>query len=40
MAAPSGGDYHRHLERQKLLVDSALNIASEPASASAGSSGH
>ncbi len=24
MAAPSGGDYHKHLERQKHLVDSAL----------------
>jgi hypothetical protein len=26
MAAPSGGDYHRHLERQKQLVDQALNL--------------
>ena len=26
MAAPSGGDYHRHLERQKLLVEFALGI--------------
>ncbi|HEY5284321.1 MAG TPA: 2-oxoglutarate dehydrogenase E1 component, partial [Polyangia bacterium] len=26
MAAPSGGDYHRHLERQKQLVDKALNL--------------
>jgi 2-oxoglutarate dehydrogenase E1 component len=33
MAAPSGGDYHRHLERQKLLVDSALDIDEEPAQA-------
>ncbi|MCO5061503.1 MAG: 2-oxoglutarate dehydrogenase E1 component [Kiritimatiellae bacterium] len=24
MAAPSGGDYHKHIERQKHLVDSAL----------------
>jgi 2-oxoglutarate dehydrogenase E1 component len=24
MAAPSGGDYHRHLERQKQLVEAAL----------------
>ena len=29
MAAPSGGDYHRHLERQKLLVEGALGIADE-----------
>ena len=27
MAAPSGGDYHRHLERQKQLVDFALGLA-------------
>jgi 2-oxoglutarate dehydrogenase E1 component len=27
MAAPSGGDYHRHLERQKQLVEFALGIA-------------
>ena len=26
MAAPSGGDYHRHLERQKLLVEAALAL--------------
>jgi 2-oxoglutarate dehydrogenase E1 component len=26
MAAPSGGDYHRHLERQKQLVEFALGI--------------
>jgi hypothetical protein len=30
MAAPSGGDYHRHLERQKQLVDFALGIAPAP----------
>jgi 2-oxoglutarate dehydrogenase E1 component len=30
MAAPSGGDYHRHLERQKQLVDFALGIAPPP----------
>jgi 2-oxoglutarate dehydrogenase E1 component len=24
MAAPAGGDYHKHLERQKRLVDAAL----------------
>ena len=24
MAAPAGGDYHKHLERQNLLVDTAL----------------
>jgi 2-oxoglutarate dehydrogenase E1 component len=29
MAAPSGGDYHRHLERQKQLVDKALNLPDE-----------
>jgi 2-oxoglutarate dehydrogenase E1 component len=29
MAAPSGGDYHRHLERQKQLVEGALGIANE-----------
>jgi 2-oxoglutarate dehydrogenase E1 component len=29
MAAPSGGDYHRHLERQKQLVEFALGVASE-----------
>jgi hypothetical protein len=26
MAAPSGGDYHRHLERQKRIVEEALNL--------------
>jgi hypothetical protein len=26
MAAPSGGDYHRHLERQKQLVEAALDL--------------
>jgi 2-oxoglutarate dehydrogenase E1 component len=37
MAAPSGGDYHRHLERQKELVERALNLPSTfaPATASA-----
>jgi 2-oxoglutarate dehydrogenase E1 component len=29
MAAPSGGDYHRHLERQKQLVEFALGLAPE-----------
>jgi 2-oxoglutarate dehydrogenase E1 component len=33
MAAPSGGDYHRHLERQKILVDSALDLHEHPESA-------
>ena len=28
MAAPSGGDYHRHLERQKQLVEFALGVTS------------
>jgi len=28
MAAPSGGDYHRHLERQKELVEAALDLPS------------
>jgi 2-oxoglutarate dehydrogenase E1 component len=28
MAAPSGGDYHRHLQRQKQLIEFALGIAS------------
>jgi 2-oxoglutarate dehydrogenase E1 component len=28
MAAPSGGDYHRHLERQKELVEGALDLPS------------
>jgi hypothetical protein len=27
MAAPSGGDYHRHLERQKILVEEALDLS-------------
>ncbi|MBN2194555.1 MAG: 2-oxoglutarate dehydrogenase E1 component [Polyangiaceae bacterium] len=31
MAAPSGGDYHRHLERQKRLVESALGVAPDGA---------
>ena len=26
MAAPAGGDYHKHLERQKRLVDLALDL--------------
>jgi 2-oxoglutarate dehydrogenase E1 component len=29
MAAPSGGDYHRHLERQKLIVEGALDLGQE-----------
>jgi 2-oxoglutarate dehydrogenase complex dehydrogenase (E1) component-like enzyme len=29
MAAPSGGDYHRHLVRHQQLVEGALGIASE-----------
>ncbi len=28
MAAPAGGDYHKHLERQKQLVDTALGAGS------------
>jgi 2-oxoglutarate dehydrogenase E1 component len=42
MAAPSGGDYHRHLERQKRLVDAALgssNLHSGPARTAAGPTG-
>jgi 2-oxoglutarate dehydrogenase E1 component len=35
MAAPSGGDYHRHLERQKELVDSALGLSGAPVVAAA-----
>jgi 2-oxoglutarate dehydrogenase E1 component len=38
MAAPSGGDYHRHLERQKILVDTALDVHEHGQSA-AGASG-
>jgi 2-oxoglutarate dehydrogenase E1 component len=29
MAAPSGGDYHRHLERQRIIIDSALDVRQE-----------
>jgi 2-oxoglutarate dehydrogenase E1 component len=29
MATPSGGDYHRHLERQQQLVEFALGISTE-----------
>ena len=39
MAAPSGGDYHRHLERQKELVEAALNLPSTFAPATAGAAG-
>jgi 2-oxoglutarate dehydrogenase E1 component len=39
MAAPSGGDYHRHLERQKELVESALNLPSTFAPTTAGAAG-
>ena len=31
MAAPAGGDYQKHLERQKKLVDDALTIREKPA---------
>ncbi len=39
MAAPSGGDYHRHLERQKQIVDFTLGLAPalDPEPAGAGS---
>jgi 2-oxoglutarate dehydrogenase E1 component len=30
MAAPAGGDYHKHLDRQKLLVDTALKAGGTP----------
>jgi hypothetical protein len=42
MAAPSGGDYHRHLERQRNLVDFALGIAPalEPGDGSRQNHGH
>jgi 2-oxoglutarate dehydrogenase E1 component len=36
MAAPSGGDYHRHLERQKELVESALGLSGASVAAAAG----
>jgi len=39
MAAPSGGDYHRHLERQKQLVELALGIPSAPKPTGAGGPG-
>jgi 2-oxoglutarate dehydrogenase E1 component len=38
MAAPSGGDYHRHLERQKMIVEEALNLPAGLA-ATAGAAG-
>jgi 2-oxoglutarate dehydrogenase E1 component len=37
MAAPSGGDYHRHLERQKILIDGALDVHEHPESAAGAS---
>jgi 2-oxoglutarate dehydrogenase E1 component len=40
MAAPSGGDYHRHVERQKQLVDGALNLPDGPETAATGTTGH
>jgi len=40
MAAPSGGDYHRHVERQKQLVDGALNLPGGPETAATGTTGH
>ena len=39
MAAPSGGDYHRHLERQKELVERALNLPPTFAPAAATAAG-
>ncbi|HEY5285149.1 MAG TPA: 2-oxoglutarate dehydrogenase E1 component, partial [Polyangia bacterium] len=39
MAAPSGGDYHRHLERQKELVEAALDLPSTFAAVPAGVAG-
>ncbi|HEX7599202.1 MAG TPA: 2-oxoglutarate dehydrogenase E1 component, partial [Polyangia bacterium] len=39
MAAPSGGDYHRHLERQKRLVAAALGVSHEQESAATGAAG-
>jgi 2-oxoglutarate dehydrogenase E1 component len=33
MAAPSGGDYHRHLERHKQLIEAALGLGGTPATA-------
>jgi 2-oxoglutarate dehydrogenase E1 component len=33
MAAPSGGDYHRHLERQKIIVETALDVRDQVQSA-------
>jgi 2-oxoglutarate dehydrogenase E1 component len=31
MAAPSGGDYHRHLLRQRALIEGALGLPHDPA---------
>jgi hypothetical protein len=39
MAAPSGGDYHRHLERQKELVEAALDLPSTFAAVATGATG-
>jgi len=39
MAAPSGGDYHRHLERQRRLVEVALGIAPAAPAANEGARG-
>ena len=36
MAAPSGGDYHRHLERQKKIVEGALGLSGGSVDAAAG----
>jgi 2-oxoglutarate dehydrogenase E1 component len=35
MAAPSGGDYHRHLERQKMLIEGALDLHEQETAAGA-----
>ncbi len=37
MAAPSGGDYHRHIERQKILIDTALDLQEHSESAAGAS---
>ncbi len=42
MAAPAGGDYHKHLERQNILVDTALGacaLASQDHAPAAGKTG-